>query len=88
MYRCSASSHLLLPFASSSGTQRQSKQLLAEHFQGLDDEAEEEQEEEGRPSGAEEEEGEEDGSDASGDELADEEDDQHDAEQRQVRCTF
>ncbi|DBA73463.1 TPA: hypothetical protein ACH3X1_011491 [Trebouxia sp. C0004] len=50
------------------GTQRQSKQLLAEHFQGLEDE-EEEDEEDGQPDG--EEEGQ--GGGASEDELRDEE---------------
>ncbi len=53
----------------SPGTQRQSKQLLAEHFQGLEDE-EEEEEEEGQPDG--EEEGQ--GGGASEDELRDEKD--------------
>ncbi|KAL0043459.1 hypothetical protein WJX79_005231 [Trebouxia sp. C0005] len=53
------------------GTQRQSKQLLAEHFQGLEDEEEEEQED-GQPDG--EEEGQ--SGAASEDELQDEEDDE------------
>ncbi|KAL0045866.1 hypothetical protein WJX82_007078 [Trebouxia sp. C0006] len=57
------------------GTQRQSKQLLAEHFQGLEDE-EEEEEEDGQPGG--EEEGK--GGGASEDDLHDEEDDEGDGQ--------
>lgn len=64
-------------FASSySGTQRQSKQLLAEHFQGLEDE-EEEEEDDAQPDG--EEEGQ--GGGASEDDLHDEEDDDDDDDQ-------